>query len=141
MDVVERDGHDSAPVADHHARRVDDALVTAATVGFVAASVALFEAALLPGVILGVAAMWAPKYLPRMVGSLDPLVKSGLRGAYGLARKTKAVVTDARERVQVVVAEARAEDEPNVVSSARLEPALAAVEAPGPARKSRKKAK
>ena len=38
---------------------------TVATVVVVAAGAALFEAALLPGLVLGVAAMAAPKYLPK----------------------------------------------------------------------------
>lgn len=54
---------------------------TLATVAVAAAGVAIFEMALLPGVVLGVAAMAAPKYLPRLSSALAPIFKSTVRGA------------------------------------------------------------
>src|SRR6516225_2693981 len=48
-------------------------LATVATVGVVGVGVAVFEAALLPGVVLGVAAMAAPKVLPRLGSALNPV--------------------------------------------------------------------
>ena len=55
---------------------------TVATVVIVAAGAALFEAALLPGIAIGVAAVAAPKYLPKLAGALNPLFKSAVRGTY-----------------------------------------------------------
>ena len=46
--------------------RNDEVVTVAATVGIVAVGVALFEVALLPGMAIGVAAMLAPKYVPKM---------------------------------------------------------------------------
>lgn len=142
MDAVKLEGHDGS--TNPRMQRTDELVATAATVGIVAAGVAMFEAALLPGVILGVAAIWAPQYLPKMVGSLSPLLKSSVRGVRRLARKTKEVVADARGHVHGIVADAGAEIEPKLAEApqaAHAEPAVQAIEAPKPARKSRKSAK
>ena len=42
----------------------NDFTVAAATVGIICVGAALFEAALIPGMVIGVAAMLAPKALP-----------------------------------------------------------------------------
>src|SRR5262249_61727438 len=46
----------------------DELLATAATVGVVAVGALVFEAALIPGIALGVCAMLAPKALPKIGG-------------------------------------------------------------------------
>jgi len=51
----------------------------AATVGAIAAGVALFEVALIPGMLIGGAAVLAPKYLPKLRRRLHPLVKPTIR--------------------------------------------------------------
>jgi uncharacterized membrane protein len=48
----------------------------AATIGVIAAGVALFEAALIPGMVIGSAAVLAPKYLPKLRRRLKPLFNS-----------------------------------------------------------------
>ena len=53
-----------------------DAIATVATVAVVGIGAAVFEAALLPGIVLGVAAMWLPRYYPKMGTALKPLLKS-----------------------------------------------------------------
>lgn len=111
MDAVKLEEHEASTTSEHETVKTDEAIATAATVGVVAVGVAVFEAALLPGVILGVAAMWAPKYLPKVVGSLTPLFKSSVRGVYKLAQKTKEVVAEAQEHVHDIVAEVHAENE------------------------------
>jgi hypothetical protein len=88
-----------------------DIVVTAATVVVVGAGVALFEAALLPGVVLGVAAMLVPKVLPSMGAALNPMFKSTVRGAYKFGQKTKEMVAEAQEHVNDIVAEAKAADD------------------------------
>ena len=88
---------------------VNEAVTVAATVGVVAAGVALFEIALLPGMVIGVAAMLAPKYVPKMGAALNPLFKSTVRGAYKFGRKTREVVAEAKEQVHDIVAEVHAE--------------------------------
>ncbi len=82
---------------------------TVATVVVVAAGAALFEAALLPGLVLGVAAVAAPKYLPKLAGALKPLFKSTVRGSYKFAKKSKEMFAEAHEHVNDIVAEVKAE--------------------------------
>lgn len=89
---------------------------TVATVVVVAAGAALFEAALLPGIVLGVAAMAAPKYLPKMASALGPVFKSTVRGTFKLAQKSKEMFAEAHEHVNDIVAEVRAEDSGNVAN-------------------------
>jgi hypothetical protein len=85
-------------------------IATAATVAVVGVGAAVFEAALLPGIVLGVAAMWAPQYFPKMGEALNPLFRSTVRGAYKLGNKTRELVAEAQEQVHDIVAEVHAED-------------------------------
>jgi hypothetical protein len=91
----------------------DDGVVgkAVAAVAVVAVGAALFEVALLPGIALGVAAVAAPKYLPKLGGALNPLFKSTVRGTYKLAQKSKEMFHEAREHVSDAVAEAKHEAE------------------------------
>ena len=61
---------------DHGNQDNSDAMATVATVAVVSIGAALFDAALLPGIVLGVAAMWLPRYYPKMGTALKPLFKS-----------------------------------------------------------------
>jgi hypothetical protein len=89
---------------------------TVATVVVVAAGAALFEAALLPGIVIGVAAMAAPKYFPKLANALGPVFKSTVRGTFKLAQKSKEALAEAHEHVNDIVAEVRAEETSNVTS-------------------------
>jgi len=84
-------------------------VATAATVCVVGAGVLIFEAALLPGMILGVATMLVPKVLPKLGAAMDPLLKSTVRGAYVMGQKAREAVAEAQERVHDIVAEVEAE--------------------------------
>ena len=84
-------------------------VATVATVGVVGVGVAIFEAALLPGLVLGVAAMAAPKFAPKIGSALGPMFKSTVRGIYKLGQKTKEFVAETNEHVQDIVAEVDAE--------------------------------
>jgi Protein of unknown function (DUF5132) len=86
-----------------------DLLPTVATVAVVGIGAAVFEAALLPGLILGVAAVCVPRYFPQIGAALQPLFKSSVRGALQIGQKTREVVAEAREQVQDIVAEVDAE--------------------------------
>jgi Protein of unknown function (DUF5132) len=86
-----------------------DVVATAATVVVVGLGAAVFEAALLPGLVLGVAAMWAPKYFPKMGEALNPLLRSTVRGAYKLGHKTKEMMAEAQEQFHDIAAEVHAE--------------------------------
>jgi hypothetical protein len=87
----------------------DELIATAATVGVVGLGVIIFEAALLPGLVLGVVTMMVPKYLPRLGDAVTPLVKSTVRGAYKMGQKTREMVAEAQEQVHDIVAEVDAE--------------------------------
>ncbi len=60
-----------------------DFVTTAATIGVVAAGIALFEVTLLPGLVIGGAAVLAPKYLPKYLPKLrrrmQPLFNAAAR--------------------------------------------------------------
>jgi len=92
----------------------DDLLATAATVGVVAVGALVFEAALIPGMVLGVAAMLAPKALPKMGAALNPLFKSTVRGAYRLSEKAREVAAEMQEQVHDIVAEVKSEGDAKV---------------------------
>jgi hypothetical protein len=51
--------------------------------------------------VLGVAAMAAPKYLPRLASSLAPVFKSTVRGTFKLAQKSKEAFAEAHEHVTI----------------------------------------
>src|SRR5580692_9402603 len=104
--------HTGAAADEHHDQENENGGLnkTVATVVVVAAGAALFEAALLPGLVLGVAAMAAPKYLPKLAGALTPLFKSTVRGTFKLAQKSKEAFAEAQEHVSDIVAEVKAED-------------------------------
>jgi hypothetical protein len=113
MDAIHNgrgDGHVSAAAEEPKDQENGGINKTLATVVVVAAGAALFEAALLPGLVLGVAAMAAPKYLPRLTSSLAPVFKSTVRGTFKLAQKSKEAFAEAHEHVNDIVAEVRAED-------------------------------
>jgi Protein of unknown function (DUF5132) len=103
---------DAVPADSHEAGHLpNEAVTVAATVGVVAVGVALFEVALLPGMVIGVAAMLAPKYVPKVGAALTPMFKSTVRGAYKFGQKTREMVAEAKEQVHDIVAEVHAEDD------------------------------
>jgi uncharacterized membrane protein len=73
----------STDKADIRAKPPRDFVATAAAIGAVAAGVALFEVALIPGLVIGGAAVLAPRYvpryLPRLRRRLQPLVNAAAR--------------------------------------------------------------
>ena len=116
--------HEDADVAAHEAddelsQEETDLVATVATVGVVGVGVAVLEAALLPGVALGVVAMLAPKFAPKIGEALAPLFKSTVRGAYKIGQKTKEFVAEANEHVQDIVAEVDAETKSKAASAAK----------------------
>jgi uncharacterized protein DUF5132 len=109
-------GHDPShsehvEVAPVHEEETGGLNKTVATVAVVAVAAALFETALLPGLALGVAAVAAPKYLPRLGAALNPLFKSTVRGTYKFAQKSREMFAEAKEQVHDTLAEVKAEAE------------------------------
>lgn len=89
----------------------DDFVASAVTFGVIFVGAALIEAALIPGMIVGAAAVLAPKYLPKIGAGLEPLVKGAVRGAYKFGQKAREVVAEAQEHVNDIMAEVNAEQE------------------------------
>jgi hypothetical protein len=109
------------PLAENHESN-EELVATAATVCVVGAGVLIFEAALLPGLVLGVAAALVPKYLPRIGASMSPLVKSTVRGAYKMGQKTREMVAEMQEQVHDIVAEVDAEGDKKAQPAAPAAP-------------------
>jgi hypothetical protein len=86
-----------------------EVVATVATVAVVGLGAVAFEAALLPGLVLGVAAMWLPQYFPKMGEALNPLFRSTVRGAYKLTHKTREMMAEAQEQFHDIAAEVHAE--------------------------------
>jgi hypothetical protein len=114
---ISHNGHDTSHTAEvaatpEHDEQDNGGLnKTVATVVVVAAGAALFEAALLPGIAIGVAAVAAPKFFPKIASGLNPLFKSAVRGTYKFAQKSREMFAEAHEQVHDVVAEVKAERE------------------------------
>jgi hypothetical protein len=87
----------------------DEMVANIATIGVIGVGAAIIEAALIPGIIVGVAAAFAPKYLPQLGRGLKPLFKSTVQGTYKFGQKAREAVAEARERVSDLVAEVNAE--------------------------------
>lgn len=86
----------------------NDFTVAAATVGIICVGAALFEAALIPGMVIGVAAMLAPKALPALGAAVEPAFRGAVRGTYKLGQKARHIMAEAEEQVHDVVAEEKA---------------------------------
>jgi len=84
---------------------------TIAAVAVVGIGAALIEVELIPGILIGVGAMLLPKLVPGFAAAMRPVVRTAIRGGYSAALKTKEAIAEAREQVEDIVAEARAERE------------------------------
>jgi hypothetical protein len=126
-EAAQANGHDET-----ESQGPSEAVTVAATVGVVAAGAALFEVALLPGIALGVAAMLAPRYVPKMGSALTPMFRSSVRSVYRFGQKTREMVAEAKEQVNDIVAEVHAEEEtaPKKATKARGKAATTTADAP-----------
>jgi hypothetical protein len=86
------------------------AATVAATIGVVVVGAAVLEATLIPGILLGAAAAFAPKYVPKLGERLQPLFNSTVRGACKLGRKARSAYGEAQERIHDIAAEVHAEE-------------------------------
>ena len=83
-----------------------------ATVAVIGLGAALIEVELIPGMLIGAAAVLAPNFLPKLGNALRPMIKSTVKAGYAFAAKTKETMAEAGEQFQDIVAEAKAEAEP-----------------------------
>lgn len=115
------DAHETGAAQENHEEahnHTSEAVTVAATVGVVAVGAALVEVALIPGIALGVAAMLAPKYVPKLGSALTPMFRSSVRGIYKFGQKSREMMAEAKEQVHDIVAEVHAEAEPPKAAAA-----------------------
>jgi hypothetical protein len=104
--------HETAPLppAESSAEsKMDDVGSRLATVAVVGLGVALIEAELIPGMLIGIGAMLAPNLMSKLGTGLRPLLKSAVRAGYALAEKAKETVAEASEQYQDMMAEVHSE--------------------------------
>jgi hypothetical protein len=104
------DDKDCAPEKSGSSWADTDFTTKVATVGVICVGAAIIEAALIPGMIVGAAAVLAPKYAPKLTSSPQPMFRSVVRCAYKMGRKAKEAAAEAKEHVHDIVAEVHAED-------------------------------
>jgi hypothetical protein len=105
----EHDLNGASPSIAHIGEQLDVASKVAIA-GVIGVGAALIEVSLIPGILIGAAAVLAPKYLPSVRDRMRPLLKSTIRGVYRATEKTREALAEAQEQVQDIMAEARHED-------------------------------
>jgi uncharacterized protein DUF5132 len=80
-----------------------------ATVALIGLGAALIEVELVPGILIGAAAMAMPNLLPKLGRVLRPLVKETVRAGYSLADRARESVAEVGEQFQDMVAEVKSE--------------------------------
>jgi hypothetical protein len=93
----------------------------ALTVAAVGVAAALIETELIPGMLIGVAAMLAPNLLPKVGNGLRPLIKSAVRAGYSVTERAKETFAEAGEQLQDIVAEVKAEQNGAAHAAANVE--------------------
>jgi|SRR4051794_2528354 len=83
----------------------------AATVAVIGLGVALIEAELIPGMLIGAAAVLAPSLLPKFGRGLRPLIKGAIRAGYALTERARETVAEASEQLQDIAAEVKSEQQ------------------------------
>jgi len=91
-------------------------IATAATIAVVVVGAAVFEASLLPGLVLGVLAALVPRVMPSIGSAMVPMFRSTVRGGSRLGRRAREVVAEAQEHVNDIFAETNAKDRSKVAA-------------------------
>lgn len=95
-----------SPASTEDANDIGNKIATVAVVGLGAA---LIEAELIPGILIGAAAMLMPNVFPKFGKALRPLVKQTVRAGYALAGRAREGVAELNEQMQDIVAEVKSE--------------------------------
>jgi hypothetical protein len=95
-----------------------DVVTTVTTIGVIGVAAALFDVALIPGIVIGVAAAYAPKYVTNIGDRLQPLFNYTVRGAYKMTRSARSAMAETRERMHDIAAEVEAEEAATEVNGA-----------------------
>jgi hypothetical protein len=100
--------HPAKPKIDP-ANQPDDIMAKVLTVGVIGVAAALWEVALIPGMIIGAGAMLVPAILPKLADGVQPMFRWAVRGAYNTGQKARHAFAEAQEQVHDIVAEANAD--------------------------------
>jgi hypothetical protein len=87
---------------------LNQGLATALLVG---AGALLFEAELLPGILIGAGAVLAPRLFRGLGETFRPLARNAVRAGYAAAIRGREMAEQAREEIEDIVAEAQAEQD------------------------------
>ena len=101
----------TAPQAAQSAEDSNDLGSRIATVAVVGLGAALIEAELIPGILIGAAAMLVPGLAPRLGKALRPLVKQTIRAGYAVAGRARESMAEMGEQMQDIVAEVKSESQ------------------------------
>jgi hypothetical protein len=97
----------------------DDLLSSAiAIVGPIGAGVFLYEAVLIPGILLGIATIAATKHTGDVKSTFYPVVKSTLHSVHTTSQHAKEFIAETQERMQDILAEIEADQGHNSVNNA-----------------------
>lgn len=82
-----------------------------ATIAAIGIGAALIEAELIPGILIGIGAMLAPRFFPRLGTALRPMVKGAVRAGYALVDKGRELAAETTEQLQDIMAEVKSEQD------------------------------
>ena len=88
-----------------------------ATVAVIGLGAALIEVDLIPGMLIGAAAVLAPNFLPKLGNAMRPLLKTMMKAGFAFAAKTRESIAEAGEHFQDIMAEAKAESERDMAAT------------------------
>jgi uncharacterized protein DUF5132 len=86
-------------------------LETAAAVAVIGIGAAFFRVRWIPGILIGIGAMAAPKIFPELVDAMNPVVRVAVRGGLRAAVKMREAAAVAGDELENIIAEVRAEQE------------------------------
>jgi hypothetical protein len=83
--TLTRDRDDQDQQSDGQQGSDDSTIATLASVAVVGIGAAVFEAALIPGIVIGAAAMWLPSHYAKMGATAEPFLRTAAGGANTLS--------------------------------------------------------
>lgn len=93
-----------------------------ATAAAIVVGAALIEIELVPGLLIGAGAILMGKFFPQMGDYVRPVVKGAVRAGFAMTHKARAVISEANEQVQDLVAEVRHEQDKGYQAEPALQP-------------------
>lgn len=90
---------------EHHILYEDVLSSAIGIVGPIGAGVMIFEAALIPGLLLGIATIAGSKHAVDVKSTLCPVIKSTIHSAHTASQYAKEFIAETQERMQDILAE------------------------------------